>query len=35
MIAGIQRRMRLQEGIIMEMIKNEYDGKIYSHYIYT
>ena len=35
MIAGIQRRMRLQEGIIMEMIKNEYDGKnISSLYIY-
>jgi len=25
MIVGMQRQMRLQEGIIMEMIKNEYD----------
>ena len=35
MIAGIQRRMRLQDDIIMEMIKNEYDvKKISSLYIY-
>ena len=35
MIAGIQRQMRLQDDIIMEMIKNEYDVKnISSLYIY-
>jgi len=32
MIAGIQRQMRLQDDIIMEMIKNEIDVKIYPHH---
>ena len=34
MIVGIQKRIRLQDDIIIEMIKNEYDVKKNPDYIY-